>query len=404
MSANADIVIVGGGPVGATLLLALRRKGIAATLLEARERGAAHHDQRALALSYGSCVILQRLGIWQKVQGQATAINTIHISQRGSMGRSRLQAEEHGLPALGYVLAYGALNQALDEALHATLDGTASPDAPDDCTASLIYGAQVSAILPEPAAAQISYHDSNTSASASVHAKLAILADGGRTLADIPGLQREAKQYGHDALVSKVSSELPHANVAYERFTPMGPIALLPNGPREFSLVWTGEREAVQRLLQLDDAQFLGELHQHFGDRVGKFLRVDKRISFPLQLSYLKQVKAPHLVVIGNAAQTMHPVAGQGFNVGLRDAWELAELIQATPAPAWGDQAMLKRYQKTRLSDAKRNLLFTDFLVNIFSNDMLGLSAMRGMGLGLLDIVQPAKQHLIRKMSFGSHG
>lgn len=403
MSLDKNIVIVGGGPVGATLVLALRRKGISAGLLEARERGASHHDKRALALSYGSCMILQRLGIWQKVQAQATAINTIHISQRGSLGRSRLKAEEHALPALGYVLAYGDLNKALD----AALDDENMSD-----KSGLIYGAQVTSILPTQDAAEINYVESGASDTAnpgstlakSMRADLAILADGGRTLADIPGLLREAKHYGHDALVSKVTSELPHDNIAYERFTPMGPIALLPNGAREFSLVWTGEQQAVQGLLQLRDDQFLTELHQHFGDRVGKFLTVDKRISFPLQLSYLKQVTAPHLVVIGNAAQTMHPVAGQGFNVGLRDAWELAELIASTPASAWGGEAMLDRYQKTRKADAKRNLLFTDFLVNIFSNDIVGLSALRGMGLGLLDVLQPAKQRLIRKMSFGSNG
>jgi 2-octaprenyl-6-methoxyphenol hydroxylase len=387
MSSTSGILIVGGGPVGATLALALQSRGIAVSVLEARAAGAAHGDQRALALSYGSRLILERLGIWEELAEQATPIETIHISQRGSFGRTRLRAQEYGQLALGYVLSYGALSAALDRALTA------------QAGVQITYEAEVTQILPDRSSTSVRFsHDSHKHEAS--HA-LVILADGGRSLGDVPGLQRKTREYGHDALVAKVQCELPHDNIAYERFTPAGPIALLPNGGRDFSLVWTGKQAEVQRLLALPDGEFLTQLHEHFGDRVGHFARVGKRLSFPLRLSYLDPVTAPHLVVIGNAAQTMHPVAGQGFNIGLRDAWELAQLIARTPAQARGEEAMLQQYRQSRKADTRGGILFTDFLVNIFSNDLLGLSPLRAGGLGLLDIVRPAKRRLVAKMSFG---
>ena len=387
MTPASDILIVGGGPVGATLALALQAHGVAVGLLEARPAGAAHGDQRALALSFGSRRILERLGVWDELAEQATAIETIHISQRGSLGRTRLRAQEHGQPALGYVLAYGALSAALDRAL------VRQPGV------ELRYEAEVTQIEPGAAAASVRFGQGGERHETS-HA-LVVLADGGRSLGEVPGLRRKTREYGHDALVSKVVCELPHDNIAYERFTPAGPIALLPNGARDFSLVWTGKQAEVQQLLALDDGEFLARLHAHFGDRVGRFLEIGKRLSFPLRLSYLDPVTAPHLVVIGNAAQTMHPVAGQGFNIGLRDAWELASLIARTPASARGEEAMLLQYRQARRADTRGGILFTDFLVNVFSNEVLGLTRLRAGGLGLLDLLPAAKGRLVDKMSFG---
>jgi 2-octaprenyl-6-methoxyphenol hydroxylase len=384
-----SVIVVGGGPVGATLALTLQQKGISVTMLEARAKGAAYQDQRALALSYGSRAILEKLGVWAKLDVQATAINTIHISQRGSFGRSLLKAQDDDLPALGYVLSYGALTQALDDALA------------NFQTVNVIYEAEATHIEPDTEDATVMFnHDS---ISKQLSSSLLVLADGGRSLGDIKGIARETKMYGHDALVSKVKCELPHDNIAYERFTPMGPVALLPNG-EDFSLVWTGKQAEVAELMALDDAKFLSQLHQHFGDRVGRFLSVGKRLTFPLKLSYLNPVTAPHLVVIGNAAQTMHPVAGQGFNVGLRDAYELAQQIAATEPEIWGQDAMMHAYQQGRKTDTKRGLMFTDFLVNLFSNDIVGVSGLRGMSLGMLDLLKPVKSRLVRKMSFGSRG
>ena len=379
-----NIIIVGGGPVGSILALALQQQGMSFTMLEARAKGASHNDTRALALSYGSRLILQKLGVWDALAAKATAINTIHISQRGGLGRTKLNAADHNMPAIGYVLPYGALTQALDTVLDTT---------------NILYEAEATAIKTLPDASEVTFTLNNQSQT--LQSRLLIVADGGRSLGEIEGIKKETKEYGHNALVSKVTADLPHNHIAYERFTPTGPMALLPNGDAGFSLVWTGEKASIDALLQLDDATFLAQLHAAFGDRVGQFLSVEKRISFPLKLSTLKPSTAPHLAVIGNAAQTMHPVAGQGFNVGMRDAWALADLIIKTPPEALGDARMLAFYKKLRQRDTRGGILFTDLLVNVFSNDVIGLGAIRGVGLGLLELIKPAKKILVGKMSFG---
>ena len=375
---------MGGGPVGSVLALALQQNNVPFTMLEARTKGASHNDKRALALSYGSRIILEKLGVWHAVEAHATTINTIHISQRGGLGRTKLKAAEHNLPALGYVLSYGALTQALDEKLDM------------NC---LEYEAEATQIKPDEPFAQVTYNNKN------LQSALVVVADGGRSLGEIDGIQRETKEYGHDALVTKVRAELPHNNIAYERFTPTGPMALLPNGQDknscDFSLVWTGVEANIHALAGLDDSAFLKQLHEAFGDRVGQFLTVEKRMCFPLKLSTLKPATASHIAVIGNAAQTMHPVAGQGFNVGLRDAKTLADLIINTPQTALGSSPMLEKYSQQRSRDVKGGVLFTDLLVNTFNNDLVGLQAIRGAGLGALGLLKPAKSFLVGKMSFG---
>jgi len=387
ISTSENIVIVGGGPVGMVLSLLLAKNDIASTVLEVRKQGAANHDTRALALSYGTRRILEKLGIWQSLSAYATAINTIHVSQKGSLGRSVLQATDYQQEALGYVLSYGALCTVLNAELQRFP------------MVKFIDEAQAEAITYDANQATIRYN--RQSEVFQLNSQLAVLADGGRSLEEAAGLKRETKEYGHDALITKVSAELPHHNVAYERFTPDGPMALLPNGERDFSLVWTGKKALISPLLDLSDAEFLTQFHTQFGDRVGRFLTVEKRMTFPLKLSQLQEEDTPHLVVIGNAAQTMHPVAGQGFNVGLRDAEVLAQQILNTAAGGFGTKEMLAAYRASRKTDTKNGLLFTDFLVNIFSNDILGFAKLRSTGLGLFDIVKPVKRHLVRKMSFG---
>lgn len=377
-------MIVGGGPVGLVLALSLQQHGLPVSLLEARKQGASHQDKRALALSYGSRNVLDKLGVWGAVESKATAIHTIHVSQRGSLGRTKLKASEHDLPALGYVVSYGALMCALDEAFDMT---------------GAMYEASASAIRQGGHLAEVDFTVAGERITAI--SPLVIVADGGRSLENVAGIKRDTKAYGHDALVTKVSCERPHNNVAYERFTSDGPMALLPNGKRDFSLVWTGEKAGVDRLLALDDETFLTELHAVFGDRVGQFLTAQKRMSFPLVKSQLEANSTPHLVVIGNAAQTMHPVAGQGFNVGLRDAESLVKQVVASDKTNWGSQAMLAAYTATRKRDTKGGLLFTDFLVSTFSNDLIGLSGLRSASLGLLDTIKPAKSLLVSKMSYG---
>jgi len=386
MCGSRDIVIVGGGPVGMVLSLLLAKQGIGSTVLEARRLGAANQDTRALALSYGTRRILEKLDVWQALVPYATAINKIHVSQKGSIGRSLLQAEDYRQEALGYVLSYGALCKVLS----AQVSGSS--------LIHLIDEAQAESITHNAVYAAVRYrrHD----ALHELQSALLVLADGGRSLEEVAGLKRDTKEYGHDALITKVSAELPHDNIAYERFTPNGPMALLPNGERDFSLVWTGEKSRIAPLLELSDAEFLAQFHAEFGDRVGRFLSVEKRMTFPLKLSQLQSSDTPHLVVVGNAAQTMHPVAGQGFNVGLRDAEMLAWHIGNTPG-ALGGSEMLAAYRASRKTDTRHGLLFTDFLVNIFSNDILGVSALRSAGIGMFDLVKPVKRFLVSKMSFG---
>ena len=385
---NDKVIIVGGGPVGSVLALALQQQNIPFTMLEARAKGASHKDTRALALSYGSRMILEKLGVWDAVAAKTTAINSIHISQRGGLGRTKLNAVDHDIPAIGYVLSYGALTQALDNVLDAS---------------QIIYEAEATEIKPAQHCSEVTFNHADTKQT--LQSPLLIVADGGRSLGEIDGIKKETKEYGHDALVTKVTAELPHNNIAYERFTPEGPMALLPNGQDKnshgFSLVWTGLQANIHAVLALDDETFLSQLHAAFGDRVGKFLSIEKRMSFPLKLSTLKPSTAPHLAVIGNAAQTMHPVAGQGFNVGMRDAWTLANLIINTPENALGSAEMLSKYSQQRKRDTRGGILFTDLLVNTFSNEMIGLGAIRGAGLGLLELIKPAKNLLVGKMSFG---
>ena len=385
------IIIVGGGPVGATLALLLAKQGLSVTVLEARSLGAAHSESRALALSFGSRRILEKLGLWGALIAQATPINSIHVSQKGSLGRTQLHAHDYHQQALGYVLSYGVLSAALDRAIE-----DAKP------LVNFIFEASASNIAYAASQATVTYTHSGVAHN--ISSPLVVLADGGRTLDELAGLSRETKEYGHDALVTKVRAELPHHNVAYERFTANGPIALLPNGGEfDFSLVWTGEKSFITPLLSLSDADFLEKLHQQFGDRVGNFLSVEKRMSFPLKMAQLKPdaQQSEHLVVIGNAAQTMHPVAGQGFNVGLRDAESLAQYIASASADELRSANMLASYQASRKSDTKGGLLFTDFLVNLFSNDLVVLSALRGASLGVFDVIKPIKKYLVGKMSFG---
>ena len=387
MLEQADILIVGGGPVGATLALTLKHSGLKIAVLEAQQDFSPAADPRTLALSYGSRLLLERLGVWQALP-DATTIETIHVSQRGGFGRAVLSARQADLPALGYVVNYAALNQALHEALKKNIE-------------HYITSAEVSRIssTENNAVAEFDYHG----VVHQISAHLLVLADGGRSLAGAAGIERTQHDYQQSAVVAQVSTELPHRNIAYERFTPQGPAALLPNG-EGFALVWTAAPDAAQTICQLDDAAFLQQLHAHFGDRLGKFTMAGKRTSFPLSLKYARPVATQRTVLIGNAAQMLHPVAGQGFNLGLRDAWELGAEILNTPPQEIGSAAMLTRYRKQRRIDTGGGIIFTDALVRGFSNDYPLLRHGRGLALAALDMLPPLKKLVVRKMIFGAKG
>ena len=326
---TADVVIIGGGPVGSALALALQPTGWRVVLLEART--AAAGDSRPLALSYGTRLILERLGVWSALAANATPIRHIHVSQQGGFGRVGLEADEAGLPELGYVIDYSALARELARA--------ADTDILD---------------------------------------------------------------YQQCAVTARVVSERPHNNRAYERFTPHGPLALLPDGSG-WALVWTTSPTRAQVLCELDSKQFLDELRIEFGSRAGDFISVSGRASYPLKLRRAPRTPLDHAVLIGNASQTLHPVAGQGFNLGLRDAWELAQhALSSTAAP--GSATWLQGYHKRRNVDRGGGIGITHTLVQLFSNDVPPLRMARGLGLALLGCVPPLKNFLVRRMTFGTRG
>ena len=383
---HSDIIIVGGGPVGAALALALVDSGYQVQVLEARLDLTRAAYQRSLALSYGSRLILQRLGIWSALR-EVTAISDIHISQRGSLGMSRLRATEEGLPALGYVVDYGEL----DSVLHAALQ---------DSGVAVVTGAKVTASSGYSRYASIQAELSGVNRLFT--ARLAVIADGGGSGSSCD-TARVTRAYAQQALLATVRTELPPNGCAYERFSAQGPVALLPHGDG-FALVWTGSPDQVQALLALPEADFLDALHAHFGDRVGHFLSVIGRTSFPLNLSYVRAAVTPHKVMIGNAAHILHPVAGQGFNLGLRDAWELAAAVRATGRDELGSLSMLRSYQANRRLDTAASIYFTDLLVRLFSNSDPLLQHGRSLGLLALQQLPPLKHLVTRRMIFGTHG
>lgn len=382
MREHSDIVIVGGGPVGAALALALADSDWQVQVLEARVDLQRAAYKRTLALSYGSRLILQRLGVWSALS-DVTAISDIHISQRGSVGMSRLHAAEEGLPALGYVVDYAEL----DSALHAALRNSA---------VEVVTAAKVTAT--DGAAGYARIQAELAGVSRQFTTRLAVIADGGAS-----STPRVTRPYAQQALLASVRTELAHNGCAYERFTAQGPVALLPQGAG-FALVWTGAPEQVQALLGLPEADFLQALHVHFGDRVGRFLSVDGRTHFPLNLSYVRNTVSPHQVMIGNAAHILHPVAGQGFNLGLRDVWELAECVRGCRRDELGGMAMLKRFQAQRRLDSSASIFFTDLLVRLFSNPNPLLQHGRSLGLLALQQLPPLKHFVARRMIFGARG
>lgn len=385
MTAICDIAIIGGGPVGTALALTLRDSGLQITLLEARKSTDTNPDPRALALSYGSRLLLARLGVWQDISS-ISAIRTIHISQKNSFGRTQLNAADLKVPELGYVLPYPALQAALQNALA-------------DSTIDLQYGAAVSQLSHTAESAGISYQQEGKEQH--LRARLVVVAEGGKLLeASHPA---EIHDYGQSAIIAHVSCSQPRADTAFERFTPQGPLALLPY-QGGYELVWTVPHAAVESMLQWDDATLLSQLHQHFGDRVGLFLSAGARSSFPLRLKRAPATTLPHTVLIGNAAQTLHPVAGQGFNMGLRDAWELAQEILRCAPEALGSDAMLSSYRKSRHLDRSAGIRFTDGLVRLFSNDLPLIGSVRAATLSLLDCLPGVKKSVAKRMMFGANG
>jgi 2-octaprenyl-6-methoxyphenol hydroxylase len=388
---SIDIVIAGGGPVGSLLAQALAPLVASGTsILQAGVMPAPTHlpahvpqpraDDRPIAISHGSRLILDRLGLWQGLP--ATPITSIHVSQRRGFGRTLISAADHGVDALGHVIGYRDLVTALP-----------CPDAvaqrPGRVADWHVDGDGVSTRIGDT----------------TLRARLLVIADGGTDSQDgkKDGEDR-VKDYGQSAIVCKVSTETSHHNMAWERFTPEGPVALLPFRDAH-ALVWTLPAARAEQMLTLGESEFLSALQEAFGNRLGRILDAGPRALFPLTLRVRRKPAAERVIAIGNAAQTLHPVAGQGLNLGFRDAWELAEMckrcVDESPATL-GDAAFVRRFEARRRTDRAAMVRITDGLIAAFSANLPFSSAFRGAALAFLDTVPPARRFLSRRMMFGA--
>ena len=381
MDDAADVVIVGGGPVGTVLALALGRAGLAPVVLEPGPADGTESPLRPVALSYGSRLIFERVDAWAQL-APATPIERIHVSQRSGFGRAMLTAAQVGLPALGYVVDYGRLRGALAALLEQrgqarVIRGAATRFEPGHDRARVVY--------------------TRGEAGGQIEARLVVIADGGDLHDDVPS---RTVDYGQSAVVALVGAEKPLPNVAFERFTATGPIALLPHGER-YALIWSVSPARAPELCAMGAAAFARELECEFGGRLGAFHDPVQRAAFPLMLKIASSAGAPRVMRIGNAAQTLHPVAGQGLNLGLRDAWELAAgLVRSAPRDI-GSSAACAAYRASRRLDRGGGIGFTDLLVRGYSNDLAPLRAARGLALTALGCTPPARDFLVRRMAFG---
>ena len=394
-SFDFDVTIVGAGPVGLALAGWLARRSatraLKIALIDAREPEDSIADPRAIAVSHGSRMILEPL----RWPADATAIQRIHVSQRGHFGRTLIDHSEHGLPALGYVLRYGSIVHGLAEAVHAT---------------SVHWFRSTSAAAPTQDLDGVTLPIETAGVTRNLRTRILVNAEGG-----LFGDQKTAgsasssaghsasggtRDYGQTALVGTVTVSAPQPHVAWERFTSQGPIALLPMGGvrgANYALVWCCAPDEAARRTQLPDDEFLSELGAAFGNRMGRFTQIKGRASFPLGLNAVDTLVKGHVVAIGNAAQTLHPVAGQGLNLGLRDAHALADALSTEgPTPL-----ALATFAQRRALDRRLTIGATDTLARLFTVDFPPLATLRGLALTALEFVPPVKTALARQMMFG---
>ena len=374
-----DVLIVGAGPVGTALALALRHRGLDVAMVDSRVRGASGGDPRVLALSLGSCHTLRRLGAWGALD--STPIRHIHVSQEAAFGRTLIDAAELGVDALGHVVRAGDLARALDGALG------------DDDGLTMIEGSRVASLEAGDDDVVVGLDGERTA----VRARLVACAEGG---IDESAPDVVSRDYHQHAVITLATPERPHENRAFERFTAGGPLALLPFGSR-YAVVHTASPDTAEHLAALDDVEYMAEVERRLAGRV-RLTRVEPRLRFPLMLRYRRVPAGARTVWLGNAAQTLHPVAGQGFNLALRDVWALATAISENGARDVGEAPVLARYARARRMDRRATIGVTDALARLFSNDIGPLAALRGAGLLTLDACPPLRGLLARTMMFGA--
>lgn len=384
-----DVVISGGGLVGASLAWALAGLPLRIALAEAVPFESASQpsfDERTIALSRSSQKILAGIGVWTEIGGQACPIREIHVSEQGRFGSAVISGEDQGLGELGHVVASRVLGASLWKRIGraANIDvycpgSLASPRTGDDGITLQLESARLRG---------------------AIGGRLLVIADGARSnLRSAIGIPATERSYGQTAIVGNVElTDCPARYTAYERFTAQGPIALLPFHDGRFIFVMARSPEEAQVALSLGDASFLDLLQRGFGRRLGRFVRLGRRSAYPLSLVQAACVTAPRVAVIGNAAHGLHPVAGQGYNLGLRDVATLAEVtadaIRAGEEP--GSAAALGRYQAWRQRDHRNVVAFTDGLIRLFDLPLAAAGPARGMGLLLFDLAPGAKRTLAR--------
>ena len=388
MTDNYDLIIVGGGLVGASLAIALDGLPLRVALIESvgdQVRLASSASDRALAISWGSAQILDQLRIWRGAGIAATPIKQIHVSDRGAFGKTRLSARQEGVEALGYVISARELEKEACRVLAQT-------------SVDKICPADVMSVTPGYDGVHISVKEGNVSKVMS--ARLLVGADGSDSIVRrCMAIGQNKKDYGQVAVVCEVETTRSNLNTAYERFTSSGPLAVLPTGKRKSSVVWTLTPEDAEEKMGLPDAAFCVALQNAFGYWLGQLRLVSRRVSFPLQRIRAVKMAAERVVLVGNASHQVHPIAGQGLNLGLRDVAVLAEMLlhQTGFAMDIGEKSFLDQYAKSRKIDLDEVMGFTDTMVRVFSNKLAPLSLPRSIGLTALDLWGGARSVLARR-------
>lgn len=407
MADNYDILIIGSGMVGASLAVALKQVPLRIGVIEAVPLTAADqpsYDTRAIALSMGSARIFDAMGVWDAMVAEGvTPIRRIHVSDRGHFGKVRLSAEEEDVDALGYVAEAGVMGKALA----AAMEGLPN--------AELICPARFVSLKIEEDQAKVEVDQDGLMRS--IGCRLVVAADGGRSqVRDHVGARTFGLGYGQTAIIANVVTDREHGHVAYERFTDSGPLALLPSrapegspdreqGDRRWSLVWTARDEQVAGIMELSDGAFITRLQKRLGRRAGRVISTTPRHAYPLGLLYVRDHVRSRLAFIGNAAHAIHPVGGQGFNLGLRDVAELAEVL--ADATQHGDDPgsmiTLKRYADWRRPDYIRVMGMTDGLVRSFSTNFKPAVVARDLGMVAMDLF-PSLRHQFARQFMGLTG
>ena len=392
-----DCVIVGGGLIGSSLARALIPTGLRVALVEAvpaETQSQPSYDERVIALSWGSRRILEAMGSWGAIEPEAAPIEQVHISDRGRFGFTRLDTAGLGVPALGYVVPARTLGAALRRATELPTQSAIDIISPARLTGhrKVEHGLELDLSTPQ--------------GTSRLHTRLLVAADGGDSeIRKGLGIRVDEWRYGHDAVIATISPELPRPGVAFERFTGTGPLAMLPLTGGRYSVVWTSRESETADILSLSDGEFLQRLQRRFGQRLGRLEQPSTRRAYPLKLMLAHEDTRPRLVLIGNAAHTLHPVAGQGFNLGLRDVAALAEVLAQSKAQGRdpGGADVLAGYSHWRGKDQATVARVTDALARLFVNPWAPLRLARDAGLLGLDLLPGAKR-LVAQRFMGTGG